>query len=72
MKLALDRGDLISHFVSVDIAPISYPPFSTFGKYINFMKSCDLSKITQRKQADEYLKQFVPVTIKNIFCLVIS
>lgn len=61
MHMALKHPNLVSKLVCVDVAPVTYEPFTAFGKYIEYMKSMDLSKVTSRKEADDYLKQFIPV-----------
>jgi esterase len=60
MQTALQFPELVSALVVVDVAPVPYPPFTIFSKYIDYMKSMDLKKIKKRKEADDFLKPLVP------------
>jgi hypothetical protein len=59
--MALQKPELVEQLVAVDVAPITYPPFTQFFKYLEDMKSVDLTKVKTRKEADDYLKALIPV-----------
>ncbi|PRP80075.1 abhydrolase domain-containing protein 11-like [Planoprotostelium fungivorum] len=60
MNLALREPEIIEKLVVVDISPINYKDsFKKFSDYIDIMKGLDLSKIKNRKQADDAIAPFV-------------
>jgi hypothetical protein len=67
MKLALENNELVSHLVAVDIAPVTYPAFSVFSDYIEYMRAIDLSRIKSRKEADEFLIDKIPVIFFSLY-----
>ena len=73
MNFALRYPSAVSRLIVVDVAPVDYPPFDKFNSYIEMMKALDLAKLTSRKDADEYFKSLVPVSIcvstMHLYCV---
>jgi esterase len=47
--------------IVVDVAPVSYPPFSRFLEYCGLMKELEQKiKPKNRREADEWLSNFIP------------
>lgn len=57
MKFAFEYSHRINKLVIVDIAPKSYP--ALHQNILEGLKSIPLDKIKSRREADEYLKEFV-------------
>ncbi|MDO6445892.1 alpha/beta fold hydrolase [Colwellia sp. 1_MG-2023] len=57
MQVALDFPDKINKLIVADISPVEYPQHH--NQIISGLQSIDLSTITNRKQADEQLAQYV-------------
>lgn len=57
MQLALSQPNLINRLVILDIAPVSYTP--RHQAVFNGLEHVPLDLITSRKNADEYLQEFV-------------
>jgi len=57
MELALTSPELVEKLIIADIAPVEYPPHHS--EIITGLKSLDLSQLTQRKDADKQLAQYV-------------
>ncbi len=58
MTLALTRPDLVGHLVIADIAPVQYD--HTQLPLITAMQSLELSNISNRRDADEQLRNSIP------------
>jgi esterase len=57
MQVALDFPDRVKKLIVADISPVQYPPHH--NQIIAGLQSIDLSKINNRKQADEQLSNYV-------------
>ncbi|GAA6205859.1 MULTISPECIES: alpha/beta fold hydrolase [Thalassotalea] len=57
MQVALDFPERVNKLIVADISPVQYPQHH--DHIITGLQSIDLSKITNRKQADEQLAQYV-------------
>lgn len=60
MQMALHLPDYISDLIIADVAPVSYNPFSSFMEYIQLMKKITEINPRTRKQADEFLMNYIP------------
>jgi pimeloyl-ACP methyl ester carboxylesterase len=60
MQMALHLPDFITDLIIADVAPVSYNPFSVFMEYIQLMKRITELNPKTRKQADEFLMEFIP------------
>lgn len=67
MVLALDRPELVSRLIVVDIAPVGYSHSQI--EYIDAMKAVDLSRIRRRSDADGLLAPNVPEAALRAFFL---
>jgi pimeloyl-ACP methyl ester carboxylesterase len=55
---ALRHPERVDKLIVIDISPRAYPP--QHGVYFNVMRSMDFNQITNRNQADEWMKQGYP------------
>ena len=58
MKFACEQADRVQHLVVVDIAAKDYSPH--FDAVFRAMKRLDLSGLSQRKEADKILQEWIP------------
>ncbi|MGZ8144478.1 MAG: alpha/beta fold hydrolase [Methylosarcina sp.] len=58
MWFALNHPDLFNKLIIADIAPVSYS--HSFSRTIQALKTLPLTAITSRKQAEEWLAEFLP------------
>lgn len=57
MRLALDHRDLVDRLCVVDIAPVDQDRLSAFSVYVQAMRAIDLSRISDRAEADAVLTE---------------
>ena len=67
MMLALERPELVSALVVVDIAPVPYR--SANGGYLRAMAALDLSRLSRRAEVDAALAPAVPDRMIRAFLL---
>ncbi|MGB1039994.1 MAG: alpha/beta fold hydrolase [Flavobacteriales bacterium] len=67
MTFAVEYPHLLSKLIIVDIAPKKYPPHHS--EIIEALYSLDLSKISSRREADEIMKEKMPVDGTRLFLL---
>lgn len=60
MTLALQRPALIERLCVVDIAPVHYDGLTSFATFVEGMRALDLTRLTDRAQADTGLAPYVP------------
>lgn len=65
MLFALKYPNRVDKLCIVDIAPVNYPELKGFQNYIKWMSGVPLNSIKSRRDADEYLQQFLPVRKKK-------
>jgi len=58
MQLALTTPSLVRHLVVIDIAPAHYTPHHT--EVFDGLNSLDLKRVSNRREADAHMIQFVP------------
>ncbi len=58
MQLALTMPSLVRHLVVIDIAPAHYPPHHS--EVFEGLNSLDLELVSNRREADAHMIQFVP------------
>jgi len=69
MHFATTYPEYVDKLIIVDVAPIKYPERTSIRKYINGMKTMDLSTIHSRKEADQVASAFIPVRIITVLVL---
>lgn len=67
MLLALQRPELVTRLVVVDVAPVSYPP--SLRGYIQAMRAADLGGVTRRADVDAQLVHTVADPAERAFLL---
>lgn len=67
MLLALQRPELVTRLVVIDVAPVSYPP--SLRGYIQAMRAADLSGVTRRADVDAQLAHAVADPAERAFLL---
>jgi esterase len=60
MTLALRHPELVARLVVVDVSPVPTSEVSHFARYVEGMRSIDLTKLTDRTQAEAQLAPYVP------------
>lgn len=60
MTLALHEPDLVARLAVVDVSPVGTASISHFARYVEGMRSLDLSTLADRRQAEEHLTPYVP------------
>ena len=58
MRFACERADRVLHLVVVDIAAKDYAPH--FDEFFRAMKRLNLSELSQRREADHLLQEWIP------------
>jgi esterase len=60
MTLALRHPELVERLAVVDVSPVPTSEISGFARYVEGMRSIDLSTLTDRSQAEAELAPYVP------------
>ena len=60
MTLALHRPELVDRLAVVDVSPVPTSEISDFDRYLEGMRSIDLTSLADRSQADAELVPYVP------------
>jgi hypothetical protein len=60
--------DMLSRLVVVDISPAVGPVSPEFRRYINAMKEIDHAKVKTKKEGEEIMKKYEPVSVCNYKC----
>jgi pimeloyl-ACP methyl ester carboxylesterase len=69
MALALLRPALVQRLCVVDVAPVPTGAMSSFGRYVEGMRSVDLDALPDRATADTTLAPWVPDPVVRGFLL---
>lgn len=69
MRLALDHPDLVERLCVVDIAPVAQDGLSSFAGYVAAMQAIDLTRLTDRSEADAALTPQVTDPVVRAFLL---
>ena len=69
MVLAILQPDLVERLCVVDVAPVRYQTQSSFGEYIQGLRSVDLDRLPDRATADAALRPYVPDDVVRAFLL---
>lgn len=63
MVTALTHPGLVQRLVVLDVVPATASGISEMQQYVNGMESINLDSIKSRREADEGLKQYIPVSL---------
>jgi pimeloyl-ACP methyl ester carboxylesterase len=67
MLVAIERPELVSRLLVLDIAPKKYA--HSHAPFLSEMLNIDLNSLSSRKQADEALSEAIPDTATRLFLL---
>ena len=60
MTLALHEPEVVARLAVVDVSPVPTAEVSHFARYVEGMRSLDLTTLTGRDEADQHLAPYVP------------
>ena len=69
MRMALTEPGLVDRLCVVDMAPVDYHGLTSFGRYVEGMRSVDLTALRTRADADAALTERVPDPVIRGFLL---
>ena len=69
MNLALVEPELVERLCVVDMSPVDYQGLTSFGRYVDAMRSVDLETLAGRSDADAALQPGVPDPVVRGFLL---